>query len=262
MIVDSHCHIGALGAALDGPIAVGRFLHRARACGIGHVVVMSAIMEDSRACNRRVAGWVRRLRPNATGLVYVHARRDRGRVLDLVREGVGRFGFRGVKVHRRDSPLSEEICEAAQSFSVPILYDPVGVIEPLEDLARTFISVRFIVPHLGSFDDDVRAQTKVALLLRELPNLWTDTAGIRCFDLLREAVQHAGTEKFLFGSDGPYLHPGIELAKVRALGLSQAGFCQVVSRNARGLFGIPSTATTPGDHVSATPRAASTSRTP
>jgi len=32
-------------------------------------------------------------------------------------------------------------------------------------------------------------------------------------------VLRAGPRKILFGSDGPWLHPGVELAKVRALGM-------------------------------------------
>jgi hypothetical protein len=37
-----------------------------------------------------------------------------------------------------------------------------------------------------------------------------------------QAVQRAGPEKLIFGSDGSFLHPGLELAKVRALGLTPA----------------------------------------
>lgn len=50
--------------------------------------------------------------------------------------------------------------------------------------------------------------------------MYTDTSGVRRFDLLQEAVKRAGAGKILFGSDGPWLHPGIELAEVRALELS------------------------------------------
>jgi hypothetical protein len=53
-------------------------------------------------------------------------------------------------------------------------------------------------------------------------NVFTDTSGIRRFDLLEQAVQRAGAKKVLFGSDGPWLHPGLELAKVRALQLPKA----------------------------------------
>jgi hypothetical protein len=34
-----------------------------------------------------------------------------------------------------------------------------------------------------------------------------------------QAVRRAGPRKLLFGSDGPWLHPGVELHKIRLLGL-------------------------------------------
>ena len=43
---------------------------------------------------------------------------------------------------------------------------------------------------------------------------------MRRFDVLQDAVRRAGAGKILFGSDGPWLHPGLELAKIKALRLS------------------------------------------
>jgi predicted TIM-barrel fold metal-dependent hydrolase len=54
------------------------------------------------------------------------------------------------------------------------------------------------------------------------PNIYADTSGVRRFDLLMQAVRRAGARKLLFGSDGPWLHPAVELAKVRALGLQSS----------------------------------------
>ena len=41
----------------------------------------------------------------------------------------------------------------------------------------------------------------------------------------------AGPEKVLFGTDGPWLHPGVELAKVRALGLPPSAERLIVAGN-------------------------------
>jgi predicted TIM-barrel fold metal-dependent hydrolase len=38
--------------------------------------------------------------------------------------------------------------------------------------------------------------------------------------VLADAVRRAGARKVLFGTDGPFLHPAVELAKVRALRLA------------------------------------------
>jgi predicted TIM-barrel fold metal-dependent hydrolase len=58
-----------------------------------------------------------------------------------------------------------------------------------------------------------------------------DSAGVRRFDLLEKAVQRASAEKLLFGSDGPWLHPAAELAKVRLLGLTPADEALVLGGN-------------------------------
>jgi predicted TIM-barrel fold metal-dependent hydrolase len=62
-------------------------------------------------------------------------------------------------------------------------------------------------------------------------NVYTDTAGVRRFDLLEQAVRRAGPEKILFGTDGPWLHPGVEMAKVRALGLDHRSEALVLGGN-------------------------------
>ena len=50
----------------------------------------------------------------------------------------------------------------------------------------------FIIPHLGSFADDWRAQRAFLDPLVRHANVFTDTSGVRRFDLLAEAVERAG----------------------------------------------------------------------
>jgi predicted TIM-barrel fold metal-dependent hydrolase len=107
----------------------------------------------------------------------------------------------------------------------------MGEVSVVELLATEYPEVMFIIPHLGSFADDWRAQSALIDHLERYPNIFTDTSGVRRFDILTQAVRRAGPAKFLFGSDGPWLHPGVELAKVRALGLAPADEERVLSRN-------------------------------
>ncbi len=138
----------------------------------------------------------------------------------MVREAVVEHGFVGIKVHRYDARITREICEVARAYALPVLYDVMGEVSAVELLATEYPDVPFIIPHLGSFADDWRAQLALIDPLVRHPNIFADTSGVRRFDLLARAVQRAGAGKFLFGSDGPWLHPGVELAKVRALELS------------------------------------------
>jgi hypothetical protein len=48
---------------------------------------------------------------------------------------------------------------------------------------------------------------------------------------LEQAVKRAGARKILFGTDGPWLHPAVELSKVRALNLTATDERLVLGEN-------------------------------
>jgi len=223
MIIDCHCHAGK-GDGLTGPwdtdASLGAYLHRADEAGIARTVLFAAFHSDYAVANAAVARIVASRPDRFYGFAFVHPERDRGRVAALLRVAVGRYGFCGIKVHRHDARITREICDAARSFRLPVLYDVMGEVSAVELLATEYPDVDFIIPHLGSFADDWRAQQAFIDPLVRHANVFTDTSGVRRFDLLEQALWRAGPRKILFGSDGPWLHPGVELAKVRALGLA------------------------------------------
>ncbi len=225
MIIDGHCHAGK-GDGLTGPwdtsAPLRLYLPRAMAAGIDRTVVFPVFHSNYRIANRQVSHIISKRPRRFYGFAFVHPRRDRARVLRLVEEAVVEYGFRGIKVHRHDARITREVCEAARAFSLPILYDVVGEVEVVELLAEEYPDVSFIIPHLGSFADDWSAQLAMIDHLERHPNIYTDTSGVRRFDMLKQAVRRAGAEKIIFGSDGPWLHPGVELAKIRALGLDKS----------------------------------------
>jgi predicted TIM-barrel fold metal-dependent hydrolase len=150
---------------------------------------------------------------------------------------VEQYGFVGIKLHRHDAPITGEVCEVARHFGLPVLYDPVGVVSVAELLATQYPDVNFILPHLGSFADDWSAQLALIGHLERHRNIHTDSAGVRRFDLLEQAVRRAGAHKVLFGSDGPWLHPGVELEKIRLLNLGAGDEALVLGGNLLRLIG-------------------------
>ncbi len=234
MIIDGHCHAGK-GDGLTGPwdtaAPLGRYLRRASEAGITRTVLVPAFHSNYAEANRQVARIVASRPDRFYGFAFIHADRDRGRVATMVRETVTRYGFRGIKVHRHDARITREICDVARAFSLPILYDVVGEVSGVELLATEYPDVSFIIPHMGSFADDWRAQLALIDHVVRHPNVYTDTSGVRRFDLLEQAVRRAGAKKLIFGSDGPWLHPGVELAKVRALGLPEPDEQRVLAGN-------------------------------
>jgi uncharacterized protein len=234
MIVDGHCHAGRgdrLTAPWNTDAPLGAYLRRARAAGIARTVVFPPFHGDYATANAELARIVHRKPARLIGFAAVHPGRDAGRVHELVGRAIHRWGFRGVKVHRLDAPATREVCDAARAFGVPLLYDVAGRAELLDMVAPQFPDVTFIVPHLGSFADDWRAHQRLIDQLMRLPNVVADTSGVRRFDYLLQAARRAGAAKLLFGSDGPWLHPALELQKVRLLGLPPAQEALVLGGN-------------------------------
>jgi uncharacterized protein len=239
MIIDCHCHAGTgdrMTAPWNTAAPLERHLRRARRAGIARTVVFAPFHSDYAVANAEVARIVARHPGRLLGFAFVHPTRDAGRIRQMVGRAVCEWGFCGIKVHGHDAQATREVCEAARAFGVPILVDVVGKAHVVEMLAPAYPDVNFIIPHLGSFADDWRAHTQVIDQLVRYPNVYADTSGVRRFDYLVEAVRRAGARKLLFGSDGPWLHPGLELHKIRLLGLPPAEEALVLGKNALRLL--------------------------
>jgi uncharacterized protein len=71
------------------------------------------------------------------------------------------------------------------------------------------------------------------------PNVYADTSSVRHYDYIVEAIKRGGPKKVLFGSDGPWLHPGVEIHKIRLLGLPANAESQVLGGNILRLIQRP-----------------------
>jgi predicted TIM-barrel fold metal-dependent hydrolase len=234
VIIDCHCHAGK-GDLMTAPwntvAPLRAYTRRARAAGIDRTVVFAPFHSDYARANAEVARIVSRAGGRLMGFAFVHSSRDAGRIFAMVEQAVRRWGFCGIKVHGSDAMPTREVCEAARAFRLPILVDVIGQASVVEMLAEQFPDVSFIVPHLGSFSDDWRAHVQVIDQIARLPNVYADTSAVKRFDYVVEAVRRGGAHKVLFGSDGPWLHPGLELHKIRLLGLPATDEALVLGGN-------------------------------
>jgi uncharacterized protein len=234
MIIDCHCHYGK-GDGLTGPwdtkANLDKYISWAQKAGINKTVLFSVFHSNYEQANLEVAKIVSTNRNRFYGFAFVNPVKDTGRIFKLIETAVIKYKFCGIKVHRFDGRITREICETARIFNLPVLNDIMGEISVVELLAEEYPDVNFIIPHLGSFADDWKAQTAFCNQLKKYKNIFTDTAGVRRFDLLERAAYEAGPGKILFGTDGPWLHPGVEISKVYALNLDADGTNKILSGN-------------------------------
>lgn len=240
MIIDCHCHLGK-GDGFTDPwntdAPLEPYFSRARAAGIDKTVVFAPSHSDYWTANAHVARLTAKYPDRYIGFAFVHPARDKGRIYQMVEQAIVEWGFRGIKAHRADAPLTRETCEVARAFRVPILYDIGGQTGIIEMVAPQYPDVDFIVPHLGSFVDDFRAHVQLIDQLVRFPNVYADTSTVRRFDYLIHAVKRAGAHKLLFGTDSPFfMHPSMELFKIRLLNLQGGDEALVLGGNLRRLI--------------------------
>lgn len=248
MIVDGHCHAGkgdVMTAPWNTDAPLGAYLRRARRAGIQKTVIFPVFHSDYPKANAEVASIVARHPDRLIGFAMVHAIRDAGRIFRMVSRAVREWGFRGMKVHGHEAMPTREVCETALTLHIPVLVDVAGKPQVIEMVASQYPGVNFIVSHLGSFGDDWRAHQQVIDQLTRYPNVFADTSGVRRFDYLVQAIHRAGVRKIVFGSDGPWLHPGVELHKIRMLGLPAEHEASVLGDNICRLMRYTPAATLP-----------------
>jgi len=238
-IIDCHCHAG-IGDRMTAPwntvAPLRTYLRRAQAAGIGKTVVIPPFHSNYAEANDYLGRLVTRYPHSLVGFAFVHAKRDAGRIFEMVGRALKKWRFRGIKVHGFDAMPTREVCEAARNFRVPMLVDVVSRPEVVDMLAPQYPDVNFIIPHLGSFTDDWKAHQQVIYQIARYPNVYADTSAVRQFDYLVQAIRRAGPRKLLFGSDGPWTHPGLELHKIRLLGLPADQQAMVLGGNVSRLL--------------------------
>jgi hypothetical protein len=239
LIIDCHCHAGT-GDKMTAPwntiAPLKSYLRRARAAGIDKTVAIPAFNSNYDQANDELGRIIARHPDRLVGFAFVHAHRDAGRILEMIGRAFTQWRCRGIKVHGFDAMPTREVCDTARAFRLPMLVDVVSRPEVVDMLAPQYPDVNFIIPHLGSFTDDWKAHQQVIYQIARYPNVYADTSAVRQFDYLVQAIRRAGPRKLLFGSDGPWTHPGLELHKIRLLGLPPDQQALVLGGNALRLL--------------------------
>jgi predicted TIM-barrel fold metal-dependent hydrolase len=107
-------------------------------------------------------------------------------------------------------------------------------IKGIEELVVNFPEARVILGHMGH-GNVVYINGAIEVALRN-PNVYLETSGMPMHTKIKEAYERVGETRVLFGSDVPFHHPVVELAKVRLSGLPPEAVERVLSKNARALF--------------------------
>lgn len=152
-------------------------------------------------------------------------------VLNQLDMAISELGFRGIKIHAGECTLADYVIDPLIEFAgkrgVPCLIDCSGRYEPIEDMAKKFPATKIIVAHLGRYlCREEQLINRFINLAERYKNILLDVSGVVLTAKIREAVEKIGSERVIFGIDGPHKNPDTvtfaktEIGKIRELNLS------------------------------------------
>ncbi len=227
-IYDSHAHLkhGDAAATEYSAEAIVRMMD---AAGIEKAVVFAMSTTTRRSVEMArdaVARFPERLIP------YVYALPNYERsVLPEIERALTELGFRGIKVHAGECRLTDYIAdplfELAGRLGAPCLVDFSGDAATARRIAEKFPRTRLIIAHLGQYlCTSPERLDRFIEIAEQCSNVLLDASGIVLGWKVEDAVRRVGSDRILFGTDGPHPTPDIEdfgrieVAKVNMLALS------------------------------------------
>ena len=236
MIIDSHAHIGE-GYYKDDPvqsfIPPERIVKMAREAGVDKTIVFPVNYPEYSGAMREVHAAVQQFPSELIGYARVNPENDNAR--RVFSTAIEEYGFKGLKLHpgndkwKVNSNETRALMEMARDYGIPVLFDPVVQLDDIFGLIREYPTLNFIIAHMGGFYDWKTIERCIALV-EELDNVYLDTPFAMVHVMLRRAAERI-PDRLLFGTDAPAIHPAVELAKIRSLGLPKEVEDKILGRN-------------------------------
>ncbi|GGM59171.1 amidohydrolase family protein [Microbacterium saperdae] len=232
-ITDAHMHVGdfpTFGVKLDED-------HLAEYLAKNDIDTGFVFHQDN-AMVRRVIQDI----PGAYGLYWANPKL--GDPIPELKDFLDDPKFRGVKLHplmdgfHPDDPMVWPIIELLIERDLPALIHcghPIFSLPwSIEELIARYEDAKIILGHMGH-GNIIYIDASIGVAQRH-PNVWLETSGMPMSIKILEAVRKVGSNRVMYGSDGPWHEPKVEQLKVQLAGLDAEDLEDVMHRTAQRLF--------------------------
>lgn len=257
-VIDAHCHIGEFRGERHGlrSFSADDLIERMDRCGIDQAIVAHLIFplweqEDFKRANNYVIQATWNYPDRLFGLCVVNpkhgafAQQEVRRCLEA--------GLKGIKLQPAqhgcypiDGELMDPIMKRAEAAGVPVVTHSdfnVRCCTPYQvaRLAARYPRVTVVMLHMGIEPDMI---TQVPEIVGGARNLLLETSQTPDMPhaVFVNPTRRLGADRVLFGSDGPFLAPEVNLAKLevaeREYGLTKEEKRKILGDNAARLFKI------------------------
>ncbi len=245
-VIDFHCHAGRWGRYWVDD-ACDRYLRVMDAAGIDRACLNCIWHGDARRGNDVVAGFLRQRPDRFIGAAFATPHYPEEAVPELER-AVDQLGMAYVKVYPDyvgrpvDDPAYFPIFEWVNARGLPVMchatypFDPPGttITGRFTALSRRFPHVTWVLAHAAG-----RVDADAARAARCLPKVYLETCSSgTALGAVEYAVEHAGEDRVLFGSDMPLMDARQQIAKVATAAISPQAKRKVLGANALRVLGL------------------------
>jgi predicted TIM-barrel fold metal-dependent hydrolase len=239
MIIDAHVHVKG-GDIYYRNFPAEQILRCMEEAGIDLSIVFGicqSALENIALTKRVVAEGQGRL----IGFAHALPAYDRPVIKDL-EHAITVDGMRGIKMHAGECGVQDYIAGPvlvlAADLGVPCLIDVKSDLTIAKRLAEKHPRTSIIFPHLGGCSISEPGIDGFIQLACNYANVYLDTSYQALAWKIGDAIERAGAGKIIWGSDGPLIHPALELQKVKILQLPKEDEDLVLSGNIARLIGL------------------------
>ena len=241
MILDSHMHLGEdlMFGTDDSEEDILQYM---RENNIDGALLQTGILpRDARQATLRLHEMIARHPGRLWGAAVISPYLPEEEYSSFMRWAVKTLGFKALKLQgfafcaSPSSPQARKVFENAAELDVPVILHtgngvPVALPSLAIPIARAFPKVKIVLAHSGG--GMYGAEALVAAQICE--NIYLETSWCNVLEL-KSFVETLGCERIMFGTDVP-LNAGVELAKYRALRLTDAQYEQCFCKTAIEVF--------------------------
>ena len=243
MLIDSHMHLGE-DLIFNTNDSEEDLLSYMNEHGIDAAILQTGIRTyDAKKATQRVYDMIQRYPGKFWGAAVHEPYCTEEEYYSFMRWAIKDLGFKALKLHTfgfcasPTSPQAHKIFETAKELKVPVIIHtgngvPAALPSLAIPLAKEFPDVKIVLAHSGNSYYAMEAQVAA----QTCENIFLETSWINVLDL-KSFVETLGCSKLMFGVDIP-LNAGVELAKYRALKLTDEQYEQCFWKTATEVFAL------------------------
>jgi hypothetical protein len=243
MIIDYHNHLGGPDKNDGRAQSPDELIGRMDAAGVDMAVVFpfneEGVGDNFERSNDYIAKAATAHPDRIIGFCRLDPNTGDSAVKELERS-VKELGLRGLKLHPSaqnftlDGPELFLLCAAIQDMKVPVVLDTGKKGSPpvlAGRLAAMFPEMTLIMAHMNVFGDTMAAA-------KQNPNVLVGTTGYFNLKRLLKGIKELGAERFVSGSDSPYIEMESELGKFNKIDITEYERGCITGSNIAGVLGV------------------------